>query len=73
MGHLGEVTVASKERTHWRVRGPLGRSLEWDAQVVDDRSGEYLLWASLARAEVPNEGSISSRPAVCSARQHRSC
>ena len=70
MGHLAEVTAASKERTHWRVRGPLWRSLEWDAQVVEDRPGEYLLWASLAGA---NESSISFRPAVCSARRHRSC
>ena len=42
MGHLTEVTAASKERTHWRVWGPLGCSLEWDSLVVEDCPGEYL-------------------------------
>ncbi len=63
MGHFAEVTAASEDRTHWLVHGPLGRSVEWDAQVVEDRPGEFLRWESLEEAKLRNEGSVSLRPA----------
>lgn len=63
MGHFAEVTAVREDRTHWRVRGPLGRSGEWDARIVEDRPGDLLRWESVEGAEFPNEGSVSFRPA----------
>jgi uncharacterized membrane protein len=63
MGHFAEVTAVSEDRAHWSARGPLGRSMEWDSRVVEDRPGELLRWESLEGAELPNEGSVRFRPA----------
>ncbi len=60
---IGEVAPAGDGRTHWRVHVPLGRSLEWDARVMEDRPGELLRWESLEGADLPNEGSVSFRAA----------
>lgn len=63
MGHFAEVTPADGDRMHWRVHGPLGRSLEWDTRFVEERPGELLRWESLEGAELPNQGSVRFRPA----------
>jgi uncharacterized membrane protein len=64
MGGFIEVTPVSEGRAHWRVRGPFGRSMEWDTRVVEDRPGEVLRWESLEGAPLPNEGSVYFRPAL---------
>ncbi|MDP9363870.1 MAG: SRPBCC family protein [Chloroflexota bacterium] len=57
-----EVTVVDAKRTRWKVNGPLGRTLQWETEVVEDRPGELLSWASASGADVTNEGSVSFRP-----------
>jgi uncharacterized membrane protein len=62
MSHLKSVHVVNG-RSHWEARGPLGISVEWDAEVVEDRPGELIAWRSVAGADVPNRGSVRFRPA----------
>jgi uncharacterized membrane protein len=50
-------------RSHWRVRGPLGTTVEWDAEIVRDVPGEFLAWRSLEGADVDNSGSVRFVPA----------
>jgi len=63
MGHFAEVTAVGPDRVHWRVHGPLGKSLEWDTQIVEAHPGGLLRWESLEGAELPNQGSLRFRPA----------
>jgi uncharacterized membrane protein len=63
MGHIGAVSAQSAERTHWSVHAPVGRNIEWDTEIVEDRPGELLRWQSLADADVPNEGALRFRAA----------
>lgn len=63
MAHFAEVTPVDADRTHWKVRSPIGRSLEWDARIVEERPGELLRWESLEGAELPSEGTLSFRRA----------
>ena len=63
MEHFAEVSTMGEDRQHWRVNAPLGQSLEWDAQIVEERPDEFLRWASLPEAKLPNEGSLALRPA----------
>ena len=60
---LAEVTPAGDGRMHWKVRGPLGRDLEWDTQVVEDRPGGGQRWQSVDGASLPSEGEVRFRPA----------
>ena len=60
--HFAEITNATEDGAHWRVRTPLGRVLEWDSRVVEDRDGELVRWEATS-GELPNEGSVEFRDA----------
>lgn len=62
MSHLESVT-ANGERSHWVAKAPLGRKVEWDAEIVNDKPDELIAWRSLEGADVPNAGSVQFRPA----------
>lgn len=49
-------------KTHWQVKGPLGTTVEWDAEVTTDRMNETIAWRSLPGADVDNAGSVHFRP-----------
>jgi uncharacterized membrane protein len=62
MEHLAEVTAVSEDRAHWAITIPGGKKIEWEAQIVEDRPGEFLRWQSSSEAKWPNEGSVHFRP-----------
>lgn len=33
--------------THWKVDGPLGRTVEWDAKIIDEEQDRKIAWKSL--------------------------
>ena len=57
MSHLESVTEMGN-RSHWKAKGPLGMSPEWDAVITDERQNETISWRSLENAQVPNEGTV---------------
>ncbi len=57
MSHLESVTEMGS-RSHWKAKGPLGISLEWDAVVTDERENETVSWRSLEDSQIPNEGTV---------------
>ena len=59
MRHLESVRAIGDRRSHWVARGPAGSSVQWDAEIVDDRPGELISWRSLPGADVTNSGSVS--------------
>ena len=63
MRHVESVTVLDDRRAHWVVRAPGGKTVEWDAEIVDDRPGELISWQSLPGASVRNAGMIRLTPA----------
>ncbi len=58
MPNLERVDVVSPTRSHWVTKGPAGTMVEWDAEIVAEREGEYLEWCSIAPADVPNRGMV---------------
>ena len=63
MTHLERVEVDGDGRSHWTASSPLGGSVEWDAEVVEDVPGERLAWASVGRTRVANRGAVRFTPA----------
>lgn len=59
MHHLESVKVDGDGRSHWVAKAPLGRTVEWDAEVVDDVAGSRIAWRSTPDAEVENRGSVT--------------
>ncbi|WP_433393445.1 SRPBCC family protein [Micromonospora sp. KLBMP9576] len=58
MSHLEAVRVDDLRRSHWIARGPAGRRIEWDAEIVDDQPNRSLAWRSLPGTRVPNAGRV---------------
>lgn len=58
MNHLESVQVAGEGRSHWKAKAPLGTTVEWDAEVIEDRPNELIAWRSVAGADVDNAGSV---------------
>lgn len=58
MRHLESVTVQGERRSHWVAKAPAGKTVEWDAEMVEDRENELISWRSLPGADVYNAGEV---------------
>jgi uncharacterized membrane protein len=63
MKHLKEVKVLSNKRSHWVATAPLGTSIEWDADILEDRENDLISWASVEGADVENSGFVRFKKA----------
>jgi uncharacterized membrane protein len=63
MQHLESVTVQDETRSHWVAKGPFGKSVEWDAEIINEIPDELIAWKSTENADVPNTGSVSFKTA----------
>jgi uncharacterized membrane protein len=46
----------------WTAAAPLGMSVEWDAEIVNEKEGELIAWRSLPGSQVDIAGSVQFRP-----------
>lgn len=58
MKHLRGVTVVDDKRSKWVAKGPAGKDVAWDAEVINEVPNELIAWRSLAGADVDNAGSV---------------
>jgi uncharacterized membrane protein len=58
MKHLRRVEAVDRNRSHWVADGALGRVVEWDAEISDDRENEMIAWRSLPGSAVDTAGSV---------------
>ncbi|WP_375515051.1 SRPBCC family protein [uncultured Nostoc sp.] len=63
MKHLKSVKVYNEKRSHWIANAPLGNSVEWDADILEDRENEFISWASVEGADVDNSGFVRFKKA----------
>jgi uncharacterized membrane protein len=58
MEHLDEVTTTGTGTSHWKAAAPFGRTVEWDAEVIEDVPGESISWKSVGKADIENAGIV---------------
>lgn len=58
MRHVESVERLSARRSAWKVKGPLGKTLSWDAEIINDAAGRLIAWQTLPGASVRNAGSV---------------
>lgn len=63
MAHLDEVRPTGDRTSHWRARAPFGRTVEWDAEIIEEVPDQLLAWRSTGDADVPNKGQVRFVPA----------
>lgn len=63
MEHLKEVRVIDETHSHWIVKAPAGKEVEWDAEIINDKENELVAWRSLPGGRIANAGSVHFTPA----------
>lgn len=63
MRHLESVELLGGNRSHWVARAPAGMTVEWDAEIVEQREPEFIAWRTLPNSQVEHSGSVRFSPA----------
>jgi uncharacterized membrane protein len=64
MNHLESVRSLGRDRSHWVAKAPAGTTVEWDAEVYNEKENELIAWRSLEGSQVDNAGSVHFEPAT---------
>jgi uncharacterized membrane protein len=63
MRHIQSVSDMGDHRSHWVVKAPAGRTVEWDATIHNEVENELIAWRTLPGATVAHAGSVWFRDA----------
>jgi uncharacterized membrane protein len=67
MEHLESVRVVgnreSSKLSHWKAKAPLNRTVEWDAEILEERESEMIAWQSLPGTLLQNKGRVEFKDA----------
>lgn len=58
MSNIEEVQAMGPDRTHWRVKGPLGAKMEFDALTTRQEENRAIAWNTV-EGEVQTSGEVS--------------
>ncbi|HST52497.1 MAG TPA: SRPBCC family protein [Pyrinomonadaceae bacterium] len=63
MNHLESVRETREGRSHWVAKAPAGKSVEWDAEIYNEKENELIAWRTLEGSDVASAGSVRFEPA----------
>ncbi|HUS05756.1 MAG TPA: SRPBCC family protein [Bryobacteraceae bacterium] len=58
LSNLESVQVTSENHSHWSAKGPGGKRVEWDAEILEDEPNHLIRWRSLPGSDVDNHGLV---------------
>ena len=58
MRHLESVTEIDNRHSHWVAKAPAGRTVEWEAEIINEIENELIGWQSMENSTVENAGSV---------------
>lgn len=58
MPQVQSVEVYDATHSHWRLNGPAGVTVEWDAEIINDEPNTVIGWRSLQNTYVDHAGSV---------------
>lgn len=59
MDYLESVERTGPTTSRWVAKLPLGRTIAWDAEIIDDRPGELIAWRASDGSALKVEGQVS--------------
>jgi uncharacterized membrane protein len=62
MYHLQSVSPGQNGHSHWVANSPVGHSVQWDAQIVEDLPGKRIAWQSFPGSGIENSGCVDFTP-----------
>jgi uncharacterized membrane protein len=63
MEAIESVEPRGAQRSSWTARGPAGERWEWEAEILEDRPNELLVWRSRPGSDLRHQGAVRFRPA----------
>ena len=63
MKHLRSVELKGDRRSHWEATGPAGSTVQWDADITEDRPNEMIAWQSVEGSDIDHRGVVRFEPA----------
>jgi len=58
MNNIESIRVTDGNSSHWCVKAPAGRTVEWDAVIHNEIEDQMIAWRSLPGGDVQNAGSV---------------
>ncbi|MDB5690240.1 MAG: hypothetical protein JWL91_2116 [Sphingomonas bacterium] len=58
MDNVERIDVIDSMRSHWVVKAPAGRTVEWDAVVTADEPDRLIAWETAAGADIRSSGRV---------------
>ena len=58
MENVETIAVTDSNRSHWKVKAPGGKTVEWDAVVVEDQPGRMIGWETAEGSDIRSSGRI---------------
>jgi uncharacterized membrane protein len=62
MSHLESVEITGRGRSHWKAKAPAGRTVEWDAIILDDQPNSRISWETVAGSGIDHTGTVRFQP-----------
>ena len=54
--------MRGENRSHWVASGPMGHTVEWDAEIIREVPNRLIGWRSLEGSDVDLAGSVQFKP-----------
>ena len=58
MENVERIEAIDAQRSLWVVKGPAGKTVEWESVVTDDDPGRVIAWQSVEGADVKSSGRV---------------
>jgi uncharacterized membrane protein len=58
MEHLESVQILSDRRSRWKAKAPAGRTIEWEAEIIEDLANELIGWRVVGETDVTHSGTV---------------
>jgi uncharacterized membrane protein len=58
MENIESIQVTGEDMTHWKTRGPLGTSVEWDAKTTSVQENRKIAWQS-TQGKIETHGAVT--------------
>src|SRR5216684_2945362 len=52
------AALSDARRSRWVAKAPAGRTVEWDADIINEITGELIEWHTVEGADVVSAGSV---------------
>ena len=63
MDNVERIDVLDDTRSHWVVKAPAGKTVEWNARIIEEVPDRLIAWTSEEGADVVNSGRVEFRDA----------